>query len=207
MNADGSHQRRLTSTEAIDEVEPVWSPNGKEIAFTVDHPAKLRGIWIVDSQGTHRRRIAAGDANEPMWSPDGKQIGFSRSFGKPAFWIWVVPAAGGTARHLHSGFGSSDWSPDGRRIVFIDFCGGYTALFVAKLGTKGEGDAPLCILVPEHPVWSPDGREILYSGPPPSNIFAETPPHLYVLDLRRKDLRKIPNSSGAHDPTWQPRPH
>lgn len=222
MKADGSHQRRLTSTKAIDETEPVWSPNGKEIAFAVDHPAKLRGIWIVDSKGAHRRRVAAGEDFQPMWSPDGKRIGFSRSYGTPAAWIWTVAAAGGTARHLsycprsrYVGYpcdpGNSDWSPDGRRILFIDLYGGFSALFVAKLGTRDEGDVPLihgdAVYFPDHPVWSPDGRNILYSGAPFS-VDGNPPAHLYVLDKHggHWHRRMLPNSLGADDPSWQPLP-
>ncbi|HKD95938.1 MAG TPA: hypothetical protein VKB43_14625 [Gaiellaceae bacterium] len=221
MSVDGSHQRRLTSTVAIDEIDPVWSPNGKEIAFAVDHPAKLRGIWVIDSDGAHRRRIATGDTFQPMWSPDGKRIGFSRSYGTAASWIWAVPAGGGTARHLsfcpHSydgyicGPSGSDWSPDGRRILFTDLAAGFSALFVATLGARNEGNVPGIhgdlIWFPGHPVWSPDGREIVYSGSS-LNPIGHPPTYLYVLAKpgRHWQRRRIPNSRGANDPSWQPLP-
>jgi Tol biopolymer transport system component len=204
MNVDGSHQRRLTSTTAIGEAEPVWSPDGREIAFTVDHPGTLRGIWVVNRVGAHRRRIAAGDASNPAWSPDGKRIGFTRGI-----WTWTVPAAGGISTHLAGGW-DSDWSPDGRQILFISLCANFPSLFVKTLGTKswGMGNVPggPCGGFPTHAVWSPDGREILYAG------TASYPgrDRLYVLSRERgrwQSYRTIPNSQGAFYPSWQPRPH
>jgi Tol biopolymer transport system component len=211
MNVDGSHKRRLTSTAGIDEVNPAWSPVGKEIAFTVDHPVKLSGIWVVTSNGTHRRRLAGGDAVQPTWSPDGEKIGFTSSDGKAydGSWIWAVPSAGGTPTRLtNCGLcWNSDWSPDGRQVLFIDLCANWPALFVKTLGARGEGDVPggACGGFPNRAVWSPDGTEILWEG----TFNLAYPNRLYVLSMRSgrwQCCRTIPNSRGAHWPSWQPRP-
>src|SRR6266545_1649839 len=62
MNADGSGQRRLTSSSAEDERDPVWSPNGALIAFTsatrapcVPGPCPPWSVRIVRPDGTNLR--------------------------------------------------------------------------------------------------------------------------------------------------------
>jgi len=115
MNADGSGQRRLTST-AVRELSPAWSPDGRRIAF--DRRLGRRGgqgnnpgtatsyeIDVMNADGSGQRRLAPGA--EPLWSPDGKQIAFRRALGNgPGFhapdnWeIFVMNADGSEQRNL-----------------------------------------------------------------------------------------------------------
>ena len=73
MNADGSNQKQLTQGFA-----PVWSPNGRRIAF-------LRGssryqLYVMNADGSGQRQLAPSTAAEfdPDWSPDGRRIAFAR---------------------------------------------------------------------------------------------------------------------------------
>ena len=83
MNADGSGLRRLTRDPASD-VGPVWSPDGRKIAFTRSHaPAEGRGppesdVYVINVDGSGERNLT-GDAVScgPAWSPDGRKIAFT----------------------------------------------------------------------------------------------------------------------------------
>ena len=74
MNDDGSSQRRLTSNGA-DDLSPVWSPDGKRIAFT-----SLRNgnydIYVMDAAGNHTTRLTTHSERDdyPCWHPNGRQI-------------------------------------------------------------------------------------------------------------------------------------
>ncbi len=80
INADGTGLRRLTRTSAL-ESEPVWSPDGRQIAFASDRHVK-RGadldrngsafeIYTMRADGTHIRRITRNKVPDihPNWQP------------------------------------------------------------------------------------------------------------------------------------------
>ena len=86
MNADGSNRRQLTQLRrptSSEDIEPVWSPDGKRIAFvrlnSTASPRDRQAIFVMNANGTGIRRVTpwhldAGD--HPDWSPDGKWILF-----------------------------------------------------------------------------------------------------------------------------------
>ena len=54
MRADGSHLRRLTHTRSG--LSPVFSPNGKRIAFESDD-ARASQIYLMNPDGSHVRQL------------------------------------------------------------------------------------------------------------------------------------------------------
>jgi len=76
MNADGSDQTQLTQASEPD-FAPVWSPNGRMIAFLRGTPPQL---YVMNVDGSGQRQLAPSSAWEldPDWSPDGKRISFAR---------------------------------------------------------------------------------------------------------------------------------
>ncbi len=84
--ADGS-VRRLTATESC-EYAPRWSPDGKSIVYAgtkrglTDRETTMEDthVWLMDSDGSHRREIGAGIDNrqgQPQWSPEGDAVYFT----------------------------------------------------------------------------------------------------------------------------------
>ncbi|HEV7843523.1 MAG TPA: S9 family peptidase, partial [Pyrinomonadaceae bacterium] len=78
--------RQITTTRGC-EYEPVWSPDGKWIAYTatrrdvttIDSVAEDTHVWVIDAAGgTGRELTAAQDrrARSPQWSPDSLTIFF-----------------------------------------------------------------------------------------------------------------------------------
>ncbi|HMM79337.1 MAG TPA: S9 family peptidase [Pyrinomonadaceae bacterium] len=73
MSADGSEQKQITNGPASSS-GPVWSPNGKRIAFVTGGQ-----IWTMKADGDDKDQITkiSTGASGPVWSPNGKWIAFS----------------------------------------------------------------------------------------------------------------------------------
>jgi dipeptidyl aminopeptidase/acylaminoacyl peptidase len=107
--------------------EPSLSPNGKQIAFTVqtvdiENNIKPKQIYVVPLFGGSPLQLTGdGTDNErPRWSPDSRQIYFiSDRAGSSQ--IWAMDADGRNARQitrLSTEAGGLLVSPDGKKIVF-----------------------------------------------------------------------------------------
>jgi Tol biopolymer transport system component len=77
MNTDGSDQRNLTQTAGAD-TDPVWSPDGQQIAFNSDRDGNTR-IYVMNADGSDQRALTppGGSDYDPAWAPDGSQVAFS----------------------------------------------------------------------------------------------------------------------------------
>ena len=92
MASDGTDLRHLTTHLASDEspgtarplahftgdyYSPVWSPDGRHIAFAFYRDGDW-DIYVIASDGTNLRRLTTHSAWDysPVWSPDGRHIAF-----------------------------------------------------------------------------------------------------------------------------------
>ncbi len=69
INPDGSDVRQLTSTPAVDELDPSWSPDGRMIAYyrrPASRDDSFGEVWVMNADGSGKRRVGLG-AN-PEWS-------------------------------------------------------------------------------------------------------------------------------------------
>ena len=71
MNADGSEQRNLTRNVARDGV-PVWSPDGKRIAFTRER-GHNNEIYVMNADGSGQRNLTQNAARDE--DPAGRPTG------------------------------------------------------------------------------------------------------------------------------------
>ncbi len=100
MPAAGGAPTAVTTGSGEDE-SPVFSPDGKSIAFTSnrEHPEE-RHTWVVPTDGGSPHRVAAavaGTESGPQWSPDGTKIYFLRSSPLEPANLVVADGAGRTA--------------------------------------------------------------------------------------------------------------
>lgn len=107
--------------------EPVLSPDGKLVAFTVqsidlDKNTRPKQIYVVPVEGgTPRLLTREGTSNErPRWSPDSKQIYFVSNRGGSSQ-IWSLSAEGANPRQitrLSTEASGVVVSPDGKKLIF-----------------------------------------------------------------------------------------
>jgi TolB protein len=70
MRADGSEQRNLTNWPYADDHGPVWSPEGKWIAFYSNRDGDW-DIYVMDQAGENLTNLTDDSANNqsPAWGP------------------------------------------------------------------------------------------------------------------------------------------
>jgi Tol biopolymer transport system component len=102
MNADGSGQTQLTFDATRKDQTPEWSPDGTQIAYTVDVSTTVAGgdIWVMNADGSDQHAITSGPEREfgPVWSPDGTQIAFL-DFGSRTVYVMNADGSGPYAVH------------------------------------------------------------------------------------------------------------
>lgn len=81
IRSDGTDRRRVVTGDYLD--SPSYSPNGRRIAFVGEPKGRRSGIWTIEPDGSHLRRLTrtGGDKNFdlfPEWAPDGRHVLFVR---------------------------------------------------------------------------------------------------------------------------------
>jgi Tol biopolymer transport system component len=158
IKADGSELKQLTKQETDDQdVDPVFSPEGKSILFTSTRGGKA-GVWRMLADGSKPERICDGDQAEG--SPDGAKIVLRRSER-----ILTRELAGGKEKVLTPDdwphCSGPAWSPDGKSIAFAARWEAGNGIYVVA----AEGNKPVKVYDKQgacEPHWSPDGTRIVY---------------------------------------------
>jgi Tol biopolymer transport system component len=167
----------LTPDSAADNLQPAFSPDGKQIAFRSSREGG--GIFLLDVGSQKLRRLTTSGYN-PSWSPDGRKIVFSsESFSDPLELsterqgvLRVVDLQSGKISALTSQETAYDalqpaWSPHGSRIAFwgIDTNGDRDLWTVEAGGTPGQTTRVTHDMWTDwSPTWSPDGRHLYFSS-------------------------------------------
>jgi serine/threonine protein kinase len=177
---------------------PAWTTGGKSIVFESGQYFNPT-LWRVDPSGSGTPRrvpLAAG-----VWgtdftiSRDGGRLALSHSTDDSEVWTLDLtkPPRDATAR-LHPLNSTrhdryAEFSPDGRRIVFISERSGNAELWVSS--ADGTGTLRLTSFAnpefwPWKPRWSPDGKFVVVSA----HISGRT--DTYIVDAGGGSVRRLP---------------
>ncbi|HLX45198.1 MAG TPA: hypothetical protein VKR43_17245 [Bryobacteraceae bacterium] len=119
-NADGSRESALTKGSL--DYNPVWSADGKWIAFTSERGGSA-DLYRMRADGTGVERLTGDPAfdDQASFSPDGSQIVFVTTRAGGTADLWILDVNTKRAHALTSGAGGDfrpSWSPDGKWIAF-----------------------------------------------------------------------------------------
>jgi TolB protein len=179
-NACGASSSRDAGVQPVRPDGPVPAADRSSLRGRVAYSLRS-GIWVMNADGSHRVRLTSPGAGvdfSPSLSPDGRRVVFRTSRGKylpdrrgiGLEGIFVVDVRTRRERPIHPPRGAlfPEWSPDGTGIAFSTLRHGgdiETIHVVTPAGKQlRELGGPSFHGVQEGLAWSPDARQIAYSG-------------------------------------------
>ncbi len=172
----GGTARAITSHPAHD-ISPVFSPDGRQIAFSSNRHGSY-DIFVVGARGGKPRRLTFDAASDMAcgWSPDGKNVLFAstRSMAfPPSYELFTVPAEGGRVRRITPAEGKEGtFSPKGDQLAYVRGPGSWY-----RKGYRGSSNDDIWVSNADgsnskrlttfdgqdhSPMWSADGTTIYY---------------------------------------------
>jgi Tol biopolymer transport system component/DNA-binding winged helix-turn-helix (wHTH) protein len=172
---DDLHTRQITFPPAaiLGDWDPVFSPDGKSLAFLRDN-LDTQEIYIMPAEGgplrqlTNDRRIILGIS----WNASGDEIIFSSNRGGP-YSLWRIPAAGGAAERLPIGGGGWAQRPTvarhGNRLAYtnVQYSSAIWRVHLPAEGAPAKEPGRKFITsteLEEGPQFSPDAKRIVFQS-------------------------------------------
>ncbi|MGC2495600.1 hypothetical protein, partial [Candidatus Binatus sp.] len=149
----------------IGNVSPIWSPDGKWIAYSSARNGQF-ALCRKPSDGSGAEETLLTDTYQfelDDWSRDGRYLLYSRPIsGGPFRQIWYLPLEGERKPSLVLERGTTGkLSPDGRWLAYTSAESGTLQVYVVPFG-GGQGKWQISANGGELPQWSKDGKELYY---------------------------------------------
>src|SRR5262249_38053267 len=196
--ARGGIATRLTFTSDQAEAGPVWSPDGRRIAFAAGTNRTELYAKPVGGVGEAELLFKSERPLRPSsWSPDGRYVAFNEANPKGVNRILLLPLAGDrkpVAFPAESTFTELDaiFSPDGRWVAYVSTKGSQPDIYIRPF-PNGDREWRVSRFGGFYAQWRGDGRELFYLEPTSRALMSvaiwngeRAPPvKLFVLPLIR----------------------
>lgn len=156
----------ITNTQGIREISPVWSPNGKQIAYYSDETGEYEIYLIENKKEAEPRRITNGSKawkNQPVWSPLNTHLVYSDR----TMTLWLVDIT--TGKQVAVDKASAEeikdytFSHDGGWIAYSKSSPNYqSALWLYDISTGQKHQITDASYSDSNPVFSKDGKFLFF---------------------------------------------
>ncbi len=218
MHANGAGRQNLTPNTPSYETMPVWSPDGRFIAFVSDREGN-ENVYLAPASapGDPAQQVNVTQSPDiehaPAWSPSSRQLAFAAN-GDESWGIYIVeltlndplpanPVTIGPLRRTYNlrTDNHPTWAADGMGLAYTSDQNGRWQVFQIKRdGSQQEafpGSAALSGSA--HPDWSPDMTRMVVSGLLGNNW------DIYGIDTLDGALHQLTTHPGKDwGPRWSP---
>ena len=214
LNVETNETRRLTTAvQSFREFTPVFSPDGKTIAFVRSYSNSAREIFVVPTSGGTPKQLTSD--KRPIfgltWTADSRELVFSANRGGGRG-LWRLPASGGTPERIVVTGQNPSFpaiSRQGNRLAYTDSYSDsnlylYEGAGFAGRAVPGKFGEPTPILTSTRedtsPQFSPDGTKLVFTSQ--RNGSEE----LFAADSQGGQSRQLTSFDGpnAGTPHWSP---
>ncbi len=99
----------------------------------------------------------------------------------------------------HQPLMSPAWSPDGKRLAYVSFETGRSAIYIQDVGTAKRTRVASFRGINSAPAWSPDGRKLAFTSSKNGNA------DIYILDLNSRKVTRVTYSDAIDtEAAWSP---
>src|SRR5688500_17327171 len=182
---------------------PLYSPDGKRIAYHVTRVGGGDDIWLIDPDGKNPTQLTTNPATDqrPSWIPDSEQVAFqSNREGKEV--VLAINLKTGVEKTLFDpaqDISFARLSPDGKQIVFNSRRSGTTDLWVFSIETGAVRQLTFDKEAAGFASWSPDGKILGFQ------IKRGEDTHVAIMPSGGGDVEQLTAASGqSFVHSWSP---
>jgi tricorn protease len=190
--AEKGDPRNLTNTTDVNERSPIWSPDGKTVAYFSDESGEYM-LHLRQQNGLGEvKKFSLGESPAfyfaPSWSPDSKKIAYLDN----RLGVWYIDLDQGKPLPVDKDYYASDrdltpaWSPDGKWLAYSKSLKSHMrAIYIYSLANARSAQVTDGMSEAKHPLFDKDGEYLYFTASTDSGAAMQPDIHSFNHPVTR----------------------